>query len=779
MPDERVDFFISYNGADRRWAEWIAYVLKEAGYSVIFQARDFRPSGNFVLDMQKAMEAADRTIAVLSPNYLSALYTQPEWAAAFAEDPTGEKGVLVPVRVRECELRGLWLAIHRIELLGLDRDAAKATLLAGVRRQRVEPDAEPAFPGEAPAPAPQEPRFPGVLPPIWNVPHLRNPNFTGREELLTRLEQALAAGPAAVTQAIHGLGGVGKTQLAIEYVYRHASDYDIVWWIRSEEPAKLAADYAALADPLDLPVEDAQDQRLIVEAVRRELEQRGRWLLVFDNARERGDVRDYLPRGGGGHVIVTSRDPNWRGVAATLGVPVWRREESVKFLLRRTGLDDEAAADALADALGDFPLALEHAAAYVERTGCSLADYLALFRDSRAALWEHAESPDDYHATVATTWELAFHRLRDEAPAAVHLLSLCAFLAPDDIPVGVLVEGAEHLPDRLAEAVTDRLSLNEAVADLRHYSLIESTGDALSVHRLVQAVTRDRLGDKEPLECAGATVWVAAAFPSDSELPETWDTCSRLLPHALAAAEHAEKLSVEPEAAGYVLNQIGLYLLGRAELAEAKRAFERALAIYAAAFGSGHEYVATTINNLGSVLKALGDLEGARAHFERALAIDKAAFGPEHPEVATDVNNLGSVLRAQGDLEAARAHFERALAIGEAAFGPEHPEVARDVNNLGSVLYDLGDLEGARAHFERALAIFEVVLGADHAHVATLVSNLGGVLHALGDLEGARAHFERALRIFRQLLGDDHPRTKAVRENLTVVEREIREKESE
>jgi len=215
-----IDFFISYNGADRNWAEWIAWQLEQAGYTSILQAWDFRPGSNFVLEMQKAAAEAAHAIAVLSPSYLAARFTQPEWAAAFVQDPTGEKGMLLPVRVRECELAGLWRPIVYIDLVDLAEDAARDALLAGVRPERRRPAAPPLFSATKP------PRFPGSLPPIWNVPHLRNRNFTGRDRLLDDLRTALSSGhPAALTQAITGLGGVGKTQFAVEYAYRHATGY--------------------------------------------------------------------------------------------------------------------------------------------------------------------------------------------------------------------------------------------------------------------------------------------------------------------------------------------------------------------------------------------------------------------------------------------------------------------------------------------------------------------------------------------------------------------------
>ena len=190
------DFFISYNKADRTWAEWIAWQLEEAGYTVVMQAWDFRPGGNFVLDMQSAT-GAERTIAVLSPDYLTSAFTAPEWAAAFAQDPTGKKGKLLPVRVRECEPKGLLPQIVYIDLLKLDESAAKRALLDGVIRGRTKPEVEPGFPGSSTRAIANEPRFPGSMPAIWNIPHLRNPNFIGREEELEELRESLLAGETA------------------------------------------------------------------------------------------------------------------------------------------------------------------------------------------------------------------------------------------------------------------------------------------------------------------------------------------------------------------------------------------------------------------------------------------------------------------------------------------------------------------------------------------------------------------------------------------------------
>jgi len=771
--EARKDFFISYNKADKAWAEWIAWELEAAGYSIIIQAWDFLSGSNFILEMDKACTTADQTIAVLSPDYLKALYTKPEWGAAFAQDPTGEKKILRTVRVRECDLTGLLKQIVYIDLVGLNETAAKHKLLADIKGQRVKPDSPPVFPIAIGSTSETRPRFPGSLPPIWNVPHPRNPNFTGREQLLKDLRASLTAGQTtALTQAaLHGLGGIGKTQLALEYAYRYATDYDIVWWVRSETPAALAADYAALAGPLDLPEKGAAEQETAVAAARQHLGQRGKWLLVFDNAAEPEDLKNFLPLGGGGHVLITSRHLGWRGLAQPLKVKEWPREEAVAFLLKRTGQEDEATAGELAKELGDLPLALEQAAAYMEACGQPLSGYLQLFRQRNQELLRQGRSSQDYPDTVATTWELSFQKVKKESPAAADLLNLCAFLAPDDIPREMLAQGAEHLPQRLAQAVNDPLALNAALAALRRYSLLEVGEGSLTVHRLVQAVARDRLDKKGKKKWAGAAVEVVnEAYPGNIQTNvEVWPWCARLLPHALAAGEQTKSLQVALPAAGRLMNQAGFYLKIRAEFVEARKTIERALAIGEAVYGPEHPEVATAVNNLGSVLLAQIDLAAAKSCYERALTIWEKVHGPNHPDVATAVNNLGDVLRDLGDLAGAKLHYERALTIFGKAYGSNHPQVAVAVNNLGSVLQALGDLAGAKSHYERALAIDEAVYGPNHPNVANDLGSLGYLLRALGDLAGAKSHYERALTISEKVLGLNHPKSAAAVNNLGSV----------
>ncbi len=613
-----------------------------------------------------------------------------------------------------------------------------------------------------------------ALPPVWNVPHRRNPGFVGRDELLAGIEATLAAGgPAALTQAIVGLGGIGKTQCALEYAYRHAGDYPVVWWVRAEEPAQLAADYAGLAVSLDLPEKQTPDLSVIVAAVRRWLERAGGWLLIFDNVPGPQAVMDYLPRAGGGHLLITSRDQNWGRTATAVAVPVLPQAEAVAFLERGTGWSGPEVG-VLAEELGQLPLALEQAAAYATATGCSLSTYLDLLRSRRQALLQHEKPPEGYEGTVATTWSLSMAEAAESCPAAAGLLNVCAYLAPDEIPLPLIEEGAEFYPGALAAAARDPLLLHDAVAALRRYSLVTIHEEALSVHRLVQAVVRDGLTEEEQCTWAAAAVrLVYTGFPEDPQFDmPTWPACALRLPHALAATELAIGLEAAVVETGRLLTRAGSYLGGRGEWGQGRACLERAVEFIERVLGPDHPELSARL-----VDSTIEGWIGSQAILERALAIAERAFGPDHPEVARRLLGVGRGLRCQlreglrvgrglrcrlreglrveSDHAGARACFERALAIAERAQGPEGPLVGEALAHLALVLAALGEPARARACAERALAVARQAHGPDHPGLADYHWALGVVLASKGDFAGCKTRFEQALAIREQAYGPD------------------------
>jgi hypothetical protein len=557
----RKDFFISYTGADQSWAEWMAWQLEQANYSVILQAWDFRPGGNFVLDMDQASRQCERIIAVLSADYFKSKYTPSEWAAAFRQDPLSQQKLLLPVRVHDCDIEGLLGQIIYIDLVGKDEQAARLALLAGVSSERAKPATAPAFPVTTPSSA-TSPVFPGVLPAIWTVPSLRNPFFTGREEPLEQLAKSFEGrGAARMLEpiALSGLGGIGKTQIAIEYAYRFSTRYQTVLWARAGSRDTLIADYVSFVPLLGLPQTQEAEQLLLVRLVKQWLASHAGWLLMLDNADDLALAREFLPPSSAGHVLLTTRAEVTAPLARCIAIEVLSTGVGAHFLLQRAGLlalelpleqaspADQALARQLCDEMGGLPLALDQAAAYIEVVACSPQDYQQLYQTRRAELLEERGGVvPDHPESVAATLSLAFQKVEQDNPAASDLLRLCAFLHPDAIPEEIITKGAEHLGPQLQATAGDPLALNKAFTALRAYSLLhrDSVTHTLTIHRLVQAVLKESMKKRTRREWAERTVrTVEHTFPAVSV--DTWPQCERYLPHALVCAALIEEYSLE------------------------------------------------------------------------------------------------------------------------------------------------------------------------------------------------------------------------------------------
>jgi Tfp pilus assembly protein PilF len=613
-------------------------------------------------------------------------------------------------------------------------------------------------------------RLPGSDNSEWTGNNLppRNPVFTGREEVLDEIGCRLADGPVAVI-TIRGLGGVGKSQVALEYAHRTlaAKMYGLAWWVRAESAVTIAEDLSRLAPLVGVAADGLAGE--VAEAVLARLRSRPGWLVVFDNAVGPGDVTGVLP-GGDGHVLITSRNRGWGGLATQMNVEVFERDESVSFLIERTGRDEAEAADALAAELGDLPLALAQAAAYIDTHDVTIGHYLALYRDPDVGRRLRAAGLDagEYPASVAGTWLLHFERLRSDCPAAVDLLRLCAFLDPGDIDLGSFDIEAGNAGEMLAEAAAEPLTWTETTGALARTSLITRTRDQhLRVHRLVQSVTRDQL-DHDQMNAWGGRVlgMLDTAFPDEPWLPASWPTCASLAAHIEAIGTYTESHPEQAGRYGTLLGRLGAYLAATAQYLAANATLERALAILEATYRADHPQIAAILANIGNIQGELGHFADARAILERALAIFEASYGPDHPEIATTLTNIGNIEQDLGQFADARATQERALAIFEAAYGPNRPEIAPALINLGNVQRRLGQFADARATQERVLAIYEAAHGPDHPDVAKPLANIGVIQAQLGEWTDARATLERALAIKEAVYGPDHPWTQQARKNL-------------
>jgi Tetratricopeptide repeat len=589
--------------------------------------------------------------------------------------------------------------------------------------------------------------------------------LAGREELLTDLDARLTGGdgPGPRIVVLSGLGGAGKTSVALEYAHRHLGEVGVAWQFAAEEPTVLAAGFGELA--AQLGARDLLDARDPVASVHGVLAAYPReWLLVFDNAADRASVQAFLPPAGRGRVLVTSRDPFWPP-GQVLEVPVLDREVAADFLGNRTGDADRHAALALADELGGLPLALEQAAAYIQATGDNLAGYLESFRRRRPEMLARGE-PTGYGSTVAATWSLAFGRLEQSAPGAAGLLRLLACCAAEAVPLRLLLQPREGLADRLGPEVApvlvpllqDQLAVGDAIAALRRYSLVGPPADgAVSVHRLVQAVTLDQMpADLAAAWRQAAAALIEAAIPGDSRQPGTWQVYALLLPHAQAA------LTADSNG----MTNMASYLGYSGSYAAARDLCQSVAEARARASGAEHPDTLTDRGNLAYWTGEAGDAAGARDQYAALLPVRERVLGTEHPHTLTDRGNLAGWTGEVGDAAGARDQFALLLPVFERVSGPEHLDTLAARGNLAYWTGQAGDATGARDQFAALLPVEERVLGTEHPHTLTDRGNLAHWTGEAGDAAGARDQYAALLPVFERVSGPEHPGTLIARSNL-------------
>ncbi|MEO8971217.1 MAG: helix-turn-helix transcriptional regulator [Ktedonobacteraceae bacterium] len=608
-----------------------------------------------------------------------------------------------------------------------------------------------------------------------HISFLRNPYFTGRDQTLERLHRTLAADNTRASSqicAISGLGGIGKTQTAIEYVYRYADEYEAVLWVRADSREVLAADFASLAVTLNLVEKAESDQFRMINAVKGWLEKHGLWLLILDNADDLTVVSDFLPRWSGGATILTTRSQMTGPHIKQIAMEKMSREEGINFLLRRIASDGDIskrvavvkqfAALELWELMDGLPLALDQAGAYIKSAQMSISEYVDLYRSHRnVLLQERGGAVPEHPDAVGTTWSLSFERVEQKDAAAAELLRFCAFLSPDAIPEELITGGAAHFTSPLRELATSRLLMNKAIMTLGVYSLVRRDRDAqpktLSIHRLVQAVLVDAMSASNRKQWKECVVRVLnEAFP---EAPfKEWMKCGRLLPHVLVCASWIEDdpypTLVE---AACVFDKAGTYLREQGQYAEAEPLLVRALTIREQQLGAEHLDTATSLSNLAGLYSYDGKYKQAELLVLRALTIREQQLGAEHPDTAKNLGNLAVLYMQQGKYEQAELLYQQVLLINEQRRGGEQLETARNLNNL-AVLYEQQEkYEQAEPLYQRALLINKQQLGAEHPETARNMGNLAFIYVQQGKYEQAELLYQQALVIHEQHSGSESP----------------------
>ena len=622
---------------------------------------------------------------------------------------------------------------------------------------------------------------------FWNIPYRRNPFFTGREGILVHLHDVLLPEQLAVAltqpQAISGLGGVGKTQTAIEYAYRYRESYQGVFWARAESRDLLISDFLTIASLLKLPLSQNQEQEAIVRAVQRWFDTHDGWLLILDNADNLEVVGEFIPSAGKGHVLLTTRIHSMGTIAQRIEIEKMDIDEGTLFLLRRAKILKESVsieqipeglrtfAQTIVKAVDGLPLALDQAGAYIEETGCSLPDYLKFYKTRRKRLLRtRGQDASGHPEPVATTWSLSFEKVEQANPAAAELLRLCAFLHPDEIPEAMIVGGTSELGPVLQSVAEDELELNEAIGELRKYSLIKRDTEAklLNMHRLVQAVIKDGMDEEIQREWAERVLrMVNKAFPK-VEFSQ-WSVCQQYLPHVQVCMSLTQQWEILSQEAIRLFHETSRYLHERAQYTDAESLCQQALAMRESLLGSDHPDVAESLNHLAAIRYQQGRYKQMQLFAQHALAIQEEKLPPDHPAIAESLTNLGVAYNSQGEYAQARQHLERALAIREQVLGEQHLDTATSLLTLASFYRDQREYERAEPLFKRALMMYEQILGPDHPHVAMAFNNFAGLYNEQGKYEQAEPLFKRSLAMNERLLGPEHPQVGLNFNNLAMI----------
>jgi tetratricopeptide (TPR) repeat protein len=610
------------------------------------------------------------------------------------------------------------------------------------------------------------------------VPYDRNEQFTGRVEVLRALTNMLHEEvPTKYNHrvALFGMGGVGKTQTAISYVYTNKERYEMIFWISAASEATLLSGYQDIAKCTECTT--ATDPKVVAKAVLRWLQSQKNWLIIIDNLDHIEIVKDYLPdRAPDKHTLITTRNPNAQGIPARgLEIPLPGTDESIEMLCTLSEMDIDIykeEAQQVAEELGFLPLALDQAASYVREVTNSFSKYLAMYQKHAKELrkWV-ADGNRQYKYSVANTWSMSLEFVSQQKPQIAHLFECLSFLNPDGTLVEFLESGKDAFSDDVREIVSDPIKLQRALLSLEKFSLIRWSREhsTISIHRLIQAAVQDEMTECIWNSCASTVVKICdIAFPQ-KVTNETRLLCRRYQSQTVAPLLRIGKLPSKKNAG--VCKRIGGFLTDEGKYKEGEQLYEQALFIYCLLNNAEHTDVLSTRIALGGNAWRSGSILKAIEQLQPTVATSTRLLGEEHSCTLQGMNNLAVTYLKQGRWIDAAELQEKTLRIRERVLGEDHPDTLSSMNNLAIAYRNQGRWIEAAELQEKTLRIRERVLGEDHPNTLSSMNNLAIAYWNQGRWIEAAELQEKTLRIRERLLGEDHPNTLSSMNNLAITYR--------
>ncbi|MFJ6834916.1 FxSxx-COOH system tetratricopeptide repeat protein [Streptomyces sp. NPDC091209] len=763
---------ISFAGFNRAWAAWIGDRLERRGHRVVYQRWD-APAEVPLVDLLRDLTLARGRILIVVSEWYFQLgpRNHEEWNTALREVVAPDPSRFAAVSVTNSAVPAATTVLGAVDLNNMGADEAERRVL-----DRLDLPSEPL--PESVEGARRGPRFPAAMPEVWGGVPRRNTRFTGREPLLNdayHLLQGAEAGAGVVT--LHGMSGVGKTQLAAEYVYRFGSEYDVVWWVNAEKRVTYRRRLAELAPQLGLATGAEYGERL--RAVRDSL-RRGdpysRWLLILDGADEPDQIYDLVPTGPG-HVLITSRNPEWNEHnSRLLEVPVYARDESVAFIRRRAPRLTEPEADQLADALEDLPLLLDQTAGWLNDSDLSVQEYIALLDGGIDK--DVVKVAADFPVAFQTAWSILLNKLRDSVPESVDLLRLCTFFAPGFIPVRLLKDMPhDQLPEQIAGLLNDPLLWNRAINQLRQYSVVRlesheaagdevaSSGESLYLHRMVHQIVHKDMPDEDRGEFIDVVRRALAAAdprrPTDTRL---WPAYAEIVPHL----KYADVLRSKDSAVQTLVFNCLRYMYISGEYQAGITLGRRALDAWREILGENHPRIWELTHHYANLLRAVGDY-GSTETIERA-AVDhlREQRGEQDLDHLRAVSGLGADLRGLARYDESLQLSQRLVLTYRDLLGEQDSRTLGAQNNLAVSLRLLGHYEAALDIDRKTLEARRQLLRARHPWALSSELHYAVDLRLLGRYTEAESIQAKNVREYRLVMGADAPQTLEAEHNLAL-----------